>query len=85
MEDALTFTLVGQQPGENAWKAFSFRVTDDNQVVWVGREVGHGTILDQPVNTAEGLFLPVRRLGKHTMHRLDLRAFPPHASGCEAL
>lgn len=78
-----TYVLVGQLGASASWRAYAFSV-DGASVTWKGRSSGTGLLLDQPVSTTSGMFLPVRRDGV-----LQFTELPPAAfnvpGGCDGL
>jgi hypothetical protein len=54
-----TFVLVKQRAGSDDWTAQGLALGEHEGVVCTGRQEGDGTIVDQPVHSTNGIFLPV--------------------------
>ena len=80
-----TFVLVGVQRNAKKWDAFEFSVNATGQIQWLGRATGFGLVLDEPVNTSDGLFLPVASGGVHTFVPLSEKIFVKWPAGCTKL
>ncbi len=72
-----SLVLVGQQGPH--WRAYRFAVSSDGVISWLGRAKGTGQILDEPINSSFGLFLPVTRDGKQWM---DVIRPTPESTPC---
>lgn len=57
-------------------------MTSKLYIIWLSRMQGSGLVLDDPVNTADGVYLPIAHGGEHGFVDLDASLFTPWPAGC---
>lgn len=77
-----TFVLVAARRAPKKWHAFEFAVKPNNTIQWLSRTHGSGLVLDDPINTNDGVLLPVAVAGAHDLITLDKAIFQPWPWGC---
>jgi hypothetical protein len=71
-----SFVLVGQVAGTSAWLAYRFEIdASATGVNWTGLATGLGDLLDDPIRTTPGVYLPVFRDGQQQMVLLTSSSF----------
>jgi hypothetical protein len=76
-----SWVLVGQVRHTGVWKAFELRLSIDADPVWTGFASGKGAIVNAPVNTSQGVLLPVLKKGKLELVFLGASAFHGRHAG----
>jgi len=66
-----TWVLTGQLRYSHAWVAYDFALDEAGHLTWNGWRVGQGVIVQQPLNSGDGVFLPVNRRGSTRFVRLE--------------
>ena len=79
------FVLVAANRKREKWTAWQFSIASDGRLRNWRRLRGRGIVLDRPVNTADGVFLPLDRNGHHELLKLEDSMFRVWPSGCRAL
>jgi len=74
-----TWVLAAQLRYSHAWVAYDFALDRDGHLTWNGWRVGQGSIIQQPLNSGNGVFLPVNRHSRTRFVRLEPGDF--HHSG----
>lgn len=68
------FVLASQPASGSTWKSCSFDITSTNTLLWTGFGGGPGKMIDDPLVTTTGVFLPVERSGKLEFAVLDSKS-----------
>lgn len=80
-----TFVLIAVRRAPKKWIAFEFAIKADNNIHWLSRAQGSGLVLDDPINTTDGVVMPVAVGGTHDFITLDKSKFHPWPWGCSEL
>ncbi len=69
-----SWVLAGQLHGP-VWIAFQLVLDPAGDASLTGATLGKGVIVDQPINSSGGVFLPVNSVKSNTLERLEADAF----------
>jgi Trypsin len=70
-----SWVLVGQVGTGPLWMAFQFELDAAGALTWTGWTLGQGRLIDTPINSSDGLFLPLGKAGQTEFARLEPDAF----------
>jgi hypothetical protein len=79
------FIVVVQKARHPHWTAFEFSIETRDRIKWRARVGGHGQVLDRPISTTTGVFVPLSRQGRLELLPLEEEMFRPWREGCKEL
>jgi hypothetical protein len=80
-----SWVLVGRMKNHKVWLAFELTLDAAGALEWTGIRPGVGAVLDAPINTSDGVLLPIRKGNRIRFERLEASDFVPSGVGCKAM